>query len=207
MTNQGRNTIEQQADEFYRWLGLCITSWAHVEDQLFHYCWAILGGSKQRAAIVFFRTPTLETRVALIDELLPTILPAIPKNGHKGPYAIKTWSEIKADYSVLIPIRNKLAHNQALPNVAWGDRLAAAPKSAKPITEDGLKLSWYEVYESHAKIARGDKDPGAPITLDDLKEHQRGVAGLTAKLIIFYQDHVLKHAPESVLTRALQTQG
>ncbi len=57
------------ADEFFTWLGKCITAWAQVEEHLFEICVHSLGATRHRVAIVYYRTPTLRARLDLTDEL------------------------------------------------------------------------------------------------------------------------------------------
>ncbi len=186
--------------EFHQTMGECIANWAHVEDRLFHYCWAVLGCTKQQAAIVYCKTPTIDSRLVLVTELLPTIFPEIPTNGHQGPYPIQIWTGIAEAMRKLLKTRNKIAHQPALPNVVWGEHLEGAPEVAVEISETPRTLSWYEIYESHSELARGRGEPTS-LTITELKKHRVDVAGLVFNLVTFYQDHVLKHAPESPLTR------
>lgn len=62
-------------EEFLMWIGTCITAWAKVEEQLFGICEHCLGARTDRAAIVYYRTPTIDSRVLLVDELVRTVLP------------------------------------------------------------------------------------------------------------------------------------
>jgi hypothetical protein len=52
----------EERHDFYKWVGICITQWASIESKLFRICHCTHQTDKQTAAIVFFRTPTLETR-------------------------------------------------------------------------------------------------------------------------------------------------
>ena len=56
------------ADEFFTWLGKCITAWAQVEEHLFEICVHSLGATRHRVAIVYYRTPTLDARLQLTNE-------------------------------------------------------------------------------------------------------------------------------------------
>jgi hypothetical protein len=42
---------------FYASVGMAITAWADIEDVLFAITFSILGSTRERTAIVFYRTP------------------------------------------------------------------------------------------------------------------------------------------------------
>jgi len=106
--NQKKNTTEgddpsaisdARSDEFYKWVGHSITAWADVETWLFQLCWRSIGsseGSKKRAAIVYFRTPSLDARIKLVDELVNTVLPKpAPESGTHTNADVRKWNELK----------------------------------------------------------------------------------------------------------------
>jgi hypothetical protein len=96
--------MTEGADEFFTWLGKCITAWASVENHLFEICVSSLGTTKHRAAIVYYRTPSLDARLELTNELVLTVLPARERD-------VKIWDNIKKEIKSLSPIRNRLAHH------------------------------------------------------------------------------------------------
>ena len=101
-------TIKQQ---FYLSMGECISAWAFVEDALFELCHAVIGCKKERAAIIFGRTPTLETRVALVSELMLTLLPKKErKDGGHDHAATRAWLDLVKEVKRLLPVRNTIAH-------------------------------------------------------------------------------------------------
>jgi hypothetical protein len=52
-------------DKFYMEIGLTITRWADLEEALFELCKLALGAPEAQAAVVFYRTPSLEGRIRL----------------------------------------------------------------------------------------------------------------------------------------------
>jgi hypothetical protein len=62
------DSVEQQK-EFYWLLGIEITIWAQLEEQLFNMCAQVLKAARHHVAIVYYRTPTLDARLTLVDEL------------------------------------------------------------------------------------------------------------------------------------------
>jgi hypothetical protein len=47
-------------------IGVCITAWAKIEEELFEICFDILGTTKDRAGIAFYRLSQLSIRLGLI---------------------------------------------------------------------------------------------------------------------------------------------
>ena len=64
----------QAYQEFYTVVGRCIAEWGNVEDWLFKLCRECLGPYEQ-SAIVYYRTPGVDVRLKLVDELVRSILP------------------------------------------------------------------------------------------------------------------------------------
>jgi hypothetical protein len=52
-------TVQDLADEFHSLIGYCIAEWAKVDEELFRICWSCLGTHRERASVVYYRTPTL----------------------------------------------------------------------------------------------------------------------------------------------------
>src|SRR4051812_31103108 len=81
--------------EFYMYVGFCITAWAKVEEDLFDISQDLLGCSKEKAAIVYYRTPSMRARLELVDELMSTALPQRGRKngGHDHPDLV-AWTRI-----------------------------------------------------------------------------------------------------------------
>jgi hypothetical protein len=107
--------VEQQ--ELFASLGRAITDWANLEDELFEITASILGSSRHRTAIVFYRTPTLESRTTLTSDLVESLWPSLEPGGHPAPL-LKEWKTLQADIKSLLPVRNSLAHHQVAPVVS-----------------------------------------------------------------------------------------
>jgi hypothetical protein len=87
-----RTTTLHEGPEFYMYVGYCITAWAKVEEELFDICVDLLGSKLERAAIVYYRLPSLSVRLGLVDELVASALPQRTKKngGHDHP-DLKAW--------------------------------------------------------------------------------------------------------------------
>jgi|SRR5215472_7952505 len=101
---------QKTGDDFILTLGNCITEWSNVEHWLFNICLRCLGCHPVKAAIVYYRTPSIDARLSLADELVQATLPR-PDRKSGGPHPdLKTWREIETEFRGLLPIRNQLAH-------------------------------------------------------------------------------------------------
>jgi hypothetical protein len=85
-------TIQEKADKFCMYLGMCITEWSRVEDQLFKLCRDILATTTEQTAIIYYRTPTLDSRLDLAHERMDTIFP-VPESGKHRHDDYKIWKE------------------------------------------------------------------------------------------------------------------
>ena len=92
-------------------IGVCIKEWASIEHVLLQLCNLALKTTDKIASIVYFRTPSLDGRTKLTDELLLTILPAREKkDGGHDHRLVKEWTGIRKDIKNELAVRNKLAH-------------------------------------------------------------------------------------------------
>lgn len=104
-------TLTQEAQKFYSALGQCITIWSHIEGRMFLISQLCLGTSESLAAIVFFRTPSLEGKASLTNDLISHYLEPEPrKSGKHAPPLLKRWSKIHSKIKQRIAFRNYIAH-------------------------------------------------------------------------------------------------
>jgi hypothetical protein len=97
-------TTEKRRDEFYKLIGQCIKKWADVETQLFELCVLALKSPGQQAAIVYYKSPTINSRLTLVDELLRAILPPRDREdgGHDHPL-VSEWIDIFREIEAQAP--------------------------------------------------------------------------------------------------------
>lgn len=104
--------FDEREREFYRHIGIAITEWAFLEDELFHICASILKAAQHHTAIIYYRTPTLDGRLSLVDELASTVFPNPERNSGGHPHeAAKLWKEIAKSIRDGLAIRRQLAHS------------------------------------------------------------------------------------------------
>ncbi len=159
-------------DEFLMWVGICITGWAKIEEYLFRICAASLGTTDERAAIVYYRTPSLESRLKLVDELVKTVLPKKdrPSGGHDHPTVV-LWDALRKNLGNLLPVRNRIAHHPVtVRSVSAGDD---APLEA---------MTWFELYVSDSERLRGRDNNVKTLMVDDLSRHRLAVEDVRTRL-------------------------
>jgi hypothetical protein len=149
------------SEEFYLWVGRCITAWAKVEEHLFDICQKSLNTSTEKAAIVYYRTPTLDTRINLVDELVRSSLPKRDRKsgGHDHP-DVQEWDDIRKAIGALLHTRRRIAHHPVADRSIEGQL--------------GLlsDMSWIELYMSDAERLRGRDGDLKPLPVDNLSAHR-----------------------------------
>ena len=103
-------TPQKAADDFHMMIGYCIAEWAKVDDELFRIFRDGVGPYEQ-SAIIYYRTPTLNARLGLTDEIVQSVLPKRPKKsgGHYHP-SVKAWKVAIEGFCNLLAIRRRIAH-------------------------------------------------------------------------------------------------
>lgn len=180
-------------DKFYKWMGLCISRWSYTEDILFGLTQIVLGIPKELVAIIYYRTPSLESRLALVKELVTATLPQPERKSGAHKHALEARLEaVLKEIRDLIPARNALAHHQiktrrAIPIYDEAGRLANEPR-------------FLTVEASENERARGRK-MHEPIKLQDMKAHYEAVEAarfslfkFQAALLVWRQQERLRQA-------------
>jgi hypothetical protein len=151
-------------EQFFMWIGLCITAWAKLEEHLFNICQLSLGTRLDRAALVYCRTPTLDARVKLIDELVRTVLPKPAKKDGGHPHAdLKQWTGIRKEIERLLSVRRRIADHPV--------------RGTSAVEEKGDMLfekTWIELYMSANETLRSG-DETDPLDIGDLIRHHHDV--------------------------------
>jgi hypothetical protein len=163
----------QSDDAFYNLIGKCIKEWAYIEDELFHLCKFSLGSGEKQAAIVFYRTPTIDSRLKLVSELLLAKLPQKSrKNGGHDDPLVTRWTKLENAIADLLPTCNLLAHSPVTPTeamrIGFGDQ------------REPMIVSWLQVATSETEQLRGRGKKSASIPA--LVDHLKSVSGMTKRL-------------------------
>jgi hypothetical protein len=110
--------LDLQLKDFYQLVGQCIKAWATVEDKLFDICDKLLKTDRYFVSVIFFRTPTISSRLDLTDELLAVRFPKTTEQNQKLYHpVVAEWKLIKTEIVRLLPERNSLAHDPVKMNI------------------------------------------------------------------------------------------
>jgi hypothetical protein len=188
-------------DEFLMWIGLCITAWAKVEEYLFAVCEECLGTRTDRAAIVYYRTPTIDARIKLIDELVRTRLPTRERKsgGHDHP-DLKEWDDLRKDTLALLSTRRRIAHHPVKARTEMEQAMIVTEAGEALVTEAGEALvalkekTWLEIYSSEAERLRPGTGEVSPLKFDHLVQHCSSVQEIARRTAEFLRKTLPKHS-------------
>ena len=164
-------TAEEKA-QFYAAVGRAITDWANLEKELFEITAAILGCAKRHSAIVFYRTPTIDSRLTLTNDLVESIFPAHAPGEHPSP-TLKEWRRLQSDIKTKLKIRNWLAHHPI-------DQIVDIYES-KDGQEHKIEIRPAS-YISHTAHLRSPKESPQILVLTKVQDHIKVVSGLVDRL-------------------------
>jgi hypothetical protein len=180
---------EANRDEFHRLVGYCITAWAEVDDQLFRIFRDCLGPYDQ-SAIIYYRTPGLDVRLALVDEIvITTLLPSWERPGTTDP-RVKAWKAAIKDFRNLLAVRHRIAHQ---------------PVGMGHSPSGGYSLAPFEIQVSEHESLRDKAARLRPLQTEDLEQHKAGIEKLRDRLRSFFEN-VLTKRPEPSPPPSLQSQ-
>jgi hypothetical protein len=186
MTEDPLKTIQAKADEFYMFIGQCINDWANIDEilfQIFHHC----VGPRLQSAIIYYRTPGLDARLSLTDEIVRSVLPKKKRpNGGHSHEAVRAWGAAQKGFKEALSIRRRIAHQPMAGNLNpfWRQ-------------EDGEGDISFLIYaNSHEELRKGASQP---LELKDLKKHLVDVAILNDQLFQFLHSTLKKQPPSRFL--------
>lgn len=177
-------SMNELGAEFYTLMGNAISNWARVEAYLFKICRAALGATSQRTAIVYGRTPTIESRRLLVDDLLATRFPVRRQNGGSEHPDSREWKSISMSMQGLLPVRNQIAHRPMEPHLDWTESADGGVGKAD---------LWFEITTSEHERERYGGPKGS-LNVADLQKHILEVWSLKERLADFYMNKLPTHA-------------
>ena len=119
--------------QFFFYLGYAINRWAHVDREFFElFKFAVTTNDEVKAAILFYKKPSISERFDLIDSLMTVSL---------NERRLVQWKAIIKPFSHLRGFRNRLAHDPATGVVVlWG--IVGKPHEAPPPVPE----PWWELH-------------------------------------------------------------
>ena len=194
LSPQGPSPPPDPRDQFFKWIGLCISEWAQVDDELFNIFFQCVQAPVKQAAIIYFRTPGIDIRLGLTDEIVESVLPKPERKsgGHPHPL-LRRWRELNTEIHGLLSMRRRIAHQPVKETI---NALAALALNAQPINEGpllgitGMPMRWYSLGAGENESLR-EKEAGKPsVTITELIDHFQAVNNLVPTLYRFYLDLV-----------------
>lgn len=186
MTVTPPESLDALANEFNRMIGQCITQWALIQEELFLLCFRVLESTIEHAAIVYYRTPSIEARLSLTGDLIEAVLPKRARPSERLHEDAKQWRDIDKEFRKLLAIRNQIAHHPV-----WA--------TYRMFDGNRIDISGFEIYESQHERYRG-KTPKLPVQIKDLRSHLNATNKLVFQLVQF-RETIVEHV------RAFVSQG
>jgi hypothetical protein len=163
--------VENEVDEFYRWLGMCVAEWANVDNRLLFTCWTCMRTHIVIAGVAYYHTRSLWRQLELTNGLLHASLV-----GETADADLKEWDAIKSKIEKLLPVRNRLAHQPVgkSQDFPWSQ------------IEPSIDAAFAETLLPRYKMAPS-------LRLADLKRHLTNVRAVVASLDAFHVERLQKH--------------
>ena len=170
--------IDRDGDYFYRALGYCIAAWSDIEKRLFDLCHHSMRSDVEVASIVYYRTPSIDARLTLTDEMIRLRLPKTPNGGRPHP-TLKIWNELRAKIKSHLEVRNRLAHHPvSLQKIIVENALTAQGQ----VRQEYLIL---QTSVGKNEALRGKHFNQIPLYLGDLEAHCLICRGLADEIMYF----------------------
>ena len=158
-------------EHFLAQVGACLLEWGHVDNILFSICVILLETDASLALIVYGRTPTLESRLILIEELVRCHFPTIP--GLRTPIVAFNLKSISQKIRKLQTFRNAIAHG----SIQSSGIIYMDGATGRAMNVPNAPSRFFFVYPSAT-----NKNAGEQIHFKDLQIHQREVFQLSLDL-------------------------
>jgi hypothetical protein len=198
MANGVPQSYKERADRFYLLIGHCIVQWANVDRVLFDLLCQCIGPYEQ-AAIVYYRTPGLDVRLGLVDELVRSLLPKRERKsgGHDEPI-VKLWKSTVANIkNQLLPVRRRIAHHPVESAVLQNWLLFLT----RP---DEFDETFFRIQASIHERMREKEANVTPLMIRDLEKHIMAV-GDAAQSLHLFREKLVAHISESREPESPQT--
>ncbi len=198
MTQTPSKQPHEEGREFYELLGRCISAWAIVDDELFRIFRDCVGPYEQ-SAIIFYRTPGLDLRLHLTDEIVRSVLPKTEKRSGAHPHkSVKIWSKLIVDFESLLSVRRRLAHHPV--SLKYDEYFSFGQTSfgTAPFYSGQPPQRRLQVQASDHERLREKSAKLSPLTKSDLSNHLSSVRKLANSLNEFLREHVQRQLEESL---------
>lgn len=168
-------------------MGRCIGAWAGVDEQLALIFRACVGPPVQ-CAIIYYRTPGIDARISLVDEIVRSLLPRT-QNGQRPDPSCISWGKLNRATADLKGIRRRIAHHPVHVSF-WGKE----DENGVVVDVDTDRTN-FEIFVSQEERRRDESKQWDPLTLAHLVAHLTSVSALAIDLERFRLDVLPKHLP------------
>lgn len=169
-------------DDTYHWIGRCIARWGYVDNALFDISAWALRCHEEIAAVVYYRTPSLDARISLVNDLIEArFIPGGLKNGEHAPPLLKAWRKLKKRLEEK-EFRNFIAHNHTV--TLSSAMNAAASRYPYFSMNDQAMFGARVAQPGHDKRRRPSKYEF--VGPDELRDHYKVVCSLRNDLQAFH---------------------
>ena len=204
MTDKLPKMPGEEGREFFETLGRCIAAWATVDEELFRNFRECLGPHEQ-SAIIFYRTPGLDVRLNLTDEIVKSVFLRTDQSNAHPPPGVKAWNALVSKFKTLLHVRRRLAHHPV--GQRWRSENGSALLGSSEIGGSMLNEPFYsrlEVDVGEHERARRSATSFEPLTIADLRQHLSSVRALANALNDFLRDVLVPQREELLRTKQEQ---
>jgi hypothetical protein len=152
-----------EAVEFFRWLGICISTWAFVDRRLYQIFHHAMGFDQRKSALVYYSIRQFSGRLRMTDRALKMFLP-------KEEFEAE-WRPLHNEGRDLSNTRNVLAHH---------------PTKRIGTSKNGMAFDIYSIHIEPYERILNDDYPGlrgkTELLVEDLRQHDSEVGALESRL-------------------------
>lgn len=177
-------------------MGLCLSVWGTIEEHLFGMFWRILGCKQEPAAIIYYRTPGVDVRLTLLNEIVRSLYPEV-KNGEHPHRDLKEWGNIFQGLHDHLGKRRRIAHQQLFMTFEFD----------QPVIPGKDYSVWWELWGTNAERLRRKEASSEPLTIQDLYSHYLDLMALKERLRQFGAGNIPARLEELARQEAQQEKG
>ncbi len=164
--NLQANLDAPEAIEFFRWLGICVATWAFIDRRLYQIFRHAVGFDQKQSAFLYYRNRAFNQRLRMVDDAVKMAL-------SKDDFDTQ-WKPLHDEAENLSHTRNIFAHH---PTLRHGT------------SKDGKPFDIYSIYiEPYERVLNNDY-PGLrgkeSLSTEDLRQHNIEAEQLEGRLNSF----------------------
>ena len=181
------------------YVGLCITAWAKVDEELFDIFVEVTGTTGELGSIIYYRITTLSGRLHLVDELTLSILPKPERKNGGHPHALVVeWTKLKNGVNALSKRELKIAHYPVDKRLSLVTRTAERRFLPGFLFQSMRQRGWTlsSIYVGQSERLRGKHDQTKPLTAESLPHIAHQVQAAALKLGNFRAARLRPHVPK-----------